>query len=91
MVKSTADASGQRAAGVLKAELVLAVILYIAMGILLHRYEAVVMPAAAALVFAYYYRMTMDKFGGVSGDPAGWFLQVCELALLAAAAVSTLI
>ncbi len=90
MVKSTADASGRRAAGVLKAELVLAVILYIVMGILLHRYEAVLMPAAAALVFVYYYRMTMDKFGGVSGDPAGWFLQVCELVLLAAAAVSTL-
>ena len=91
MLRTTADASDRKAAGVLKAELALAVLLYIAAGILLHRYEAFLLPAAAAAVFAYYYRMTMDKFGGVSGDPAGWFLQVCELTMLAAVAVCTLV
>lgn len=38
--------------------------------------------AAAFLVFAHYYRMSRKKFGGTTGDLAGYFLQVCELAML---------
>lgn len=34
----------------------------------------------AALSFFWYYRMAMGKFGGISGDLAGCFLSVCELA-----------
>lgn len=41
----------------------------------------------AASVFWYYYRMAIEEFGGVTGDLAGYFLQVCEL-LMAAAAVA---
>lgn len=33
----------------------------------------------AALVFLYYYYMCMSKFGGITGDLAGYFLQMCEL------------
>lgn len=36
----------------------------------------------ALLVFFWYYRMSMDKFGGITGDLAGWFLQMCELMML---------
>ena len=37
-------------------------------------------PIAAALVWlAYYYKMVMKQFGGVTGDTAGFFLQLCEL------------
>ena len=36
----------------------------------------------AGVVFEYYYRMSMKQFGGVTGDLAGYFLQICELALL---------
>ncbi len=43
---------------------------------------------AASLVFGYYYRTAMKKFGGVTGDLAGYFLQICEL-MMAAAAVLT--
>ena len=32
------------------------------------------------LVFAWYYRMSWRQFGGVTGDLAGFFLQVCEAA-----------
>lgn len=39
--------------------------------------------AAAFLVFVYYYRMSKKKFGGTTGDLAGYFLQMCELAMLA--------
>lgn len=33
----------------------------------------------AFLVFCYYKKMSMKYFGGVTGDLAGYFLQVCEL------------
>ena len=39
--------------------------------------------AAAAVCFAYYRHMSYKNFGGVTGDLAGWFVQVTELALAA--------
>lgn len=42
----------------------------------------------ALLVLGYYHKMSMDKFGGVTGDLAGYFLQVCELFILYAAVIS---
>ncbi len=36
----------------------------------------------AALIFIYYRVMAMHRFGGVTGDLAGYFLQLCELAIL---------
>ena len=38
---------------------------------------------AAALCLAYYRHMAYKQFGGVTGDLAGWFLQVTELVLTA--------
>ena len=46
------------------------------------------MIAAALLTFLYYYRMSRKRFGGTTGDLAGYFLQVCELAMLAAVVIS---
>lgn len=43
---------------------------------------------AAGMVFWYYYRMAVREFGGITGDLAGYFLQVCELVLLAVLAVT---
>lgn len=43
-----------------------------------------VMLAAALAVFTYYRFSLQKQFGGLSGDLAGWFLQVAELAMLAA-------
>lgn len=37
---------------------------------------------AACLSFLYYERMCRKQFGGITGDLAGFFLQVCELAML---------
>ena len=39
--------------------------------------------AAAVAVLAWYHRFALREFGGVTGDTAGWFLQWCELAMLA--------
>lgn len=36
-----------------------------------------------AVVFLYYRRMAYREFGGITGDLAGYFLQLCELAVLA--------
>lgn len=43
---------------------------------------------AAGLMYGYYYRMCMKKFGGMTGDLAGYFLQMCELFMAAAAVVT---
>lgn len=40
---------------------------------------------AAGVVFFYYYRMSMKNFGGITGDLAGYFLQMCEIWMAAAA------
>ena len=42
----------------------------------------VVLLIIAGAVFGYYYRMSRKQFGGVTGDLAGYFLQICEMALL---------
>lgn len=39
----------------------------------------------AGFIFVWYYRMSKREFGGITGDLAGYFLQLCELALLGAA------
>ena len=44
---------------------------------------ALICPAAAALCLLCYRHMAYKQFGGVTGDLAGWFLQVTELILAA--------
>jgi len=39
--------------------------------------------ASAAVTFVLYRNMAIRKFGGVTGDTTGYFIQVCELAILA--------
>lgn len=48
------------------------------------RLAAVIAVVAALLVFVRYRHMAMHEFGGTSGDLAGWFLQMVELAMLTA-------
>ena len=43
---------------------------------------------AALITMIYYHHMAYKEFGGVTGDLAGWFLQVCELSVAAAAVVT---
>lgn len=40
------------------------------------------------LVTVYYRYFTMNVFGGVSGDTAGWLLQICELTAIVLAALT---
>ena len=45
--------------------------------------QGAVIVTAALLVFFYYYKMSFKQFGGTTGDLAGYFLQICELVMLA--------
>jgi len=45
----------------------------------------------AAVSFFWYRNMARRKFGGVTGDTTGYFIQVCELTILAGVFVGTLI
>ena len=45
------------------------------------------MAAAGAALFFYYRWKAKKEFGGITGDLAGWFLQLCELGCLLAAVV----
>ena len=53
--------------------------------IAVNTYAGIVCIAAALISMAYFRRMAYKEFGGITGDLAGWFLQVCELATAAAA------
>ena len=39
------------------------------------------------LIFLYYYRKSLVLFHGITGDVAGWFLCICELAICIVVAV----
>ena len=42
---------------------------------------------SAGMVFMLYHRIAMKLFGGITGDLAGWFLQLCEITTTAALVV----
>ena len=44
--------------------------------------------AGAGLSFLYYFVMSRRQFGGITGDLAGFFLQVCECAMVLAVALA---
>ncbi len=46
---------------------------------------------AALLVFFNFYKMSYNVFGGITGDLAGYFVQICEMVIALAAVLSSLI
>ena len=91
MLKSASDASDRRAGYVILAELGVIVIGFLAWALFRKSVWIALLPAVSALVCAYYYHMAREKFGGTSGDLAGWFLQVCELVLIGIPALCTVL
>lgn len=49
---------------------------------------ALVAGAGAAAAFLWYRRMALQEFGGITGDLAGYFLQMAELFMIGAAALA---
>ena len=46
---------------------------------------------AAGLAFLYYRHISYSRFGGITGDLAGYFVQLCELAVALALAFTALL
>lgn len=44
--------------------------------------KGLILSVIALLVYAYYKRMSHKEFGGITGDLAGYFLQLCELLMV---------
>ncbi len=64
----------------IRGSIALGVWLVLAVAAMLWLNVASLIPIATALVWiGCYYRMVMKQFGGVTGDTAGFFLQLCEL------------
>lgn len=76
-------ADKKRAGKVLIAEGILAIAVMIWVSISL----GIAAVVAALLTFWWYHHMSVEKFGGITGDLAGCFLQVCELMILVAVVV----
>jgi adenosylcobinamide-GDP ribazoletransferase len=66
--------------------LVLLILLCTVVMLLLEVAGGAVLIGAAGLVFWYYKQVSYRQFGGITGDLAGFFLQVCELAMVIGAA-----
>lgn len=56
--------------------------------IVLGGWRGLLCAAANGAVFLYYRYMSYKQFGGITGDLAGWFLQMAELATVLCAALS---
>lgn len=77
--KTFADASARKSCG-----LVLIITLVVCCALMIDSGGAsgVCAIICAMLVFLYYRRTALREFGGITGDTAGWFLQICELACM---------
>lgn len=75
MAASAADASQKNVKWILIAELVICIIVLLC----LHPVLGAITVLAGAFSFVHYCHMAYKIFGGITGDLAGYFLQVCEL------------
>lgn len=78
MVADTADASEKNVKWILLVELVLCVLCML----YFNPAKGIVCVAAGLVSFFYYRHMAYKVFGGITGDLAGYFLQMCELLIL---------
>ncbi|MEG1848039.1 MAG: adenosylcobinamide-GDP ribazoletransferase [Lachnospiraceae bacterium] len=78
MAAVTAESADKHVKGILSIELILCMVLYV----MLNPFMGFVCIAIGLLCFGYYRHMAYHLFGGITGDLAGWFLQMCELVLL---------
>ena len=78
----------KRARLILLAETLAALLAMVLLCLDSHAWELLSVPAAALAVFLWYRRLSRRQFGGITGDTEGFFLQICECAMVAAAAAA---
>ena len=83
MLAATADAAYKNVKWILIGELILLAVFMLYYNLLM----GVACLAVGALIFIYYRFMSYRYFGGITGDLAGFFLQICELAILFAVVI----
>ncbi len=84
------DSAGS-AAGGCKVVLIIELILIVTGLLLMDLMRGVMALVAGIVSFVYYVLTAYRKFGGITGDLAGWFLCVCELVILIFVVVSQMI
>lgn len=85
LVYAFSDAAQKRTVGItMGGYIAVCLVLMIALGGL----RGAVGFAAALAAFGYYRWMSYQKFGGTTGDLAGFFLQVCELVMAASVVIA---
>ncbi len=62
--------------------MVLYLVLFCGAAILLQPVYGIVMTVTAFAVWGYYYRLSMKYFGGITGDLAGFFTSISEMAMV---------
>ena len=87
MLRGETDPAAKGASGAMAA----AALAAMAVMILTGRLQGVCGAAASAAVLLIYYRTATRMFGGTTGDLAGWFLQLCELAAAGAVVLCGLV
>ncbi len=85
LVAAFSDAAQRKQVGIV---MTLYILSCLALLLWLDRFLGSVCFASSLLVFGYYRLMSYKKFGGTTGDLAGFFLQVCELAQAAAVVIA---
>lgn len=80
MVAASADAAQKNVKWILMAQLAV----FVAAALWIDPLMGAVCVLTGGAVFAYYRSMSYRVFGGITGDLAGYFLQLCELMLLIA-------
>lgn len=78
LAASFSDMAQRRIVG---AAMIVCIFLCAAVMLLLDPFLGGIAVLTAALVFFLYRRISYKKFGGITGDLAGFFLQICELAM----------
>lgn len=84
MAKNTGLAAAFSDGAQKQAVRVVSVLFSLAAAVLMILYQPVIGGAAvlgAGLEYLYYYSMSMKQFGGITGDLAGFHMQICELAI----------
>lgn len=78
MAAATASAAEKKVTWILCAELLICGIVFI----YFHLLKGIVCLLAGGISFLYYRWMSYQKFNGITGDLAGYFLQICEFMIL---------
>lgn len=79
LARTFQDGAGRKTVGIV---MIIVLLMSIALSLRLDVRMGAASAAAGLLSFCYYKAVCYRQFGGITGDLAGYFLQICELAIL---------